>query len=352
MGWRRILGSGAKAATPSTPAEDGEVREYEELCRARLEHLVQVREPLVLVSQIHRSGGTLLSQLFDGHPECHAHPHELAIGYPRSRIWPQLDLGAPGSWFDILHEKYAEKHFRLGYRKPAQRSRDADPELFPFMLLPRLQQRIFDACVSGRPIESDRDVLDCYFTSYFNAWLDNHNLYTGPKKVVTAFTPRMNSKEASIAGLFATYPDGTLISIVRDPRAWYNSARSQKATNVEVDDALHRWRLSAQATIDASERYGDRVIVLTYEELVLETEATMERIAGRLGISMTPVLLEPTFNGLPIRANSSDRVEQHGVLRDRTTAYKDALDADTIARIDELAGDLYEQARERSLQRA
>src|SRR2546429_5064991 len=27
-------------------------------------------------------------------------------------------------------------------------------------------------------------------TSYFNAWLDNHNLYAGPKKVVTAFAPR------------------------------------------------------------------------------------------------------------------------------------------------------------------
>ena len=57
-----------------------ELGEYRALCRARLEHVVDVREPLVLISQAKRSGGTLLRQLFDGHPEFHAHGHELDIG--------------------------------------------------------------------------------------------------------------------------------------------------------------------------------------------------------------------------------------------------------------------------------
>jgi hypothetical protein len=37
--------------------------------------------PLVLISQAQRSGGTLLSQLFDSHPAIAAHPHELSIGH-------------------------------------------------------------------------------------------------------------------------------------------------------------------------------------------------------------------------------------------------------------------------------
>src|SRR5207244_9486462 len=101
--WERLAGS----------------EEYELLCRARVEHAVPVREPLVLVSQIQRSGGTLLSQLFDGHPECHAHPHELTIGHPKSQIWPELDLADPAGWYGILYEKYPQKHLRLGYAKPA-----------------------------------------------------------------------------------------------------------------------------------------------------------------------------------------------------------------------------------------
>src|SRR5919198_369926 len=85
---------GAAAPLPAWARLD-ELEEYEALCRARLRHLVEVREPLVLVSQIQRSGGTLLSQLFDGHPQCHAHPGELHIGWPRKRYWPPLDLERP-----------------------------------------------------------------------------------------------------------------------------------------------------------------------------------------------------------------------------------------------------------------
>src|SRR5262249_20882025 len=152
-----------------------------------IEHAVPVGQPLVLVSQIQRSGGTLLSQLFDGHPECHAHPHELTIGYPKSQHWPRLDLEDPSSWYQMLYENYPQQHFRLGYHTPAERPGTDDVDRFPFLFLPRLQKAIFDAVVAETEVTRPRDVLDCYFTSYFNAWLDNHNLYTGPKKVVTGF---------------------------------------------------------------------------------------------------------------------------------------------------------------------
>jgi Sulfotransferase family len=321
-----------------------EDEEYRVLCRERIEHVVRVREPLVLVSQIQRSGGTLLSQLFDGHPECHAHPHELATGYPKSQHWPQLDLADPSSWYPMLYEKYPQKHFRLGYQKPAERHGSDEIDVFPFLFLPRLQKAIFDAAVAGMSIDRPRQVFDCYFTSYFNAWLDNHNLYTGPKRVVTAFAPRLVGKAASVAGLVDAYPDGFLVSIVRDPCAWYASVRKQAEHYQEVEPAVKRWRMSTEAALDARERYPDRVVVITYEELVQETEATMRRLADVIGISMSPILLEPTFNGRPIRANSSDSVRDYGVVADRTTAYRKTLELETIAQVQRLAGDLYERA--------
>jgi len=302
----------------------------------------------VLISQIHRSGGTLLSQLFDGHAECHAHPHELAIGYPKSRHWPHIDLGKPEGWFDLLDERYPEKHFREGYKKPAQRPGDGEADVFPFLFPPRLQRAIFEQCIAKRRPETDRDVLDAYFTSYFNAWLDNENLYVTPKRAVTGFAPRVNMKPANVDRFFAAYPDGRLVSMVREPRAWYASARTQKDSHAEVGEALRRWVLSAEATLGAEERHRERVVVLTYEQLIRDTAGTMEKLAARLGLTMSPVLLEPTFNGCPIRANSSAPVATYGVLSDRTTAYRDSLDEDTIARVDELAGDLYERAVARS----
>jgi hypothetical protein len=321
----------------------GELEEYRVLCRARVEHLVAVREPLVLVSQIQRSGGTLLSQLLDGHPECHADPFELKIGYPRKENWPPLDLARPDSWFELLFHARAVKLFVGGYAKQAKTEHALDR--FPFLLLPRLQKAIFDACVAGGRVERERDVLDCYFTSYFNAWLDNQNLYAGPKRVVTGFTPRLAMDPANLERFFAAYPEGTLISIVRDPRAWYVSASKHMPEYYgEVEAALGLWRLSAEAGLGAVERFGERVLLLTYDQLVLETEATMGRVAERIGITMSPLLLLPTFNGRPIRANSSEPVERYGVLPERASAYRDSLDSDTLRRIAQLAGDLYDRA--------
>ena len=83
-----------------------------------LEHISPVTAPLALISQIQRSGGSLLSQLFDGHPEIHAHPHELMIGYPKKHVWPRIDLNdRPERWFGILFEEIVIEQTREGYKK-------------------------------------------------------------------------------------------------------------------------------------------------------------------------------------------------------------------------------------------
>ena len=71
--------------------------------RLRRDNVVPVREPLVLICQAQRSGGTLLARLFDSHPQCHAHPHELHIGARRPHTWPDLPLHEePEEWFEKL----------------------------------------------------------------------------------------------------------------------------------------------------------------------------------------------------------------------------------------------------------
>jgi hypothetical protein len=78
----------------------------------------------------------------------------------------------------------------------------------------------------------------------------------------------------------------------------------------------------------------------------------MSSLAGRIGIAMSPELLVPTFNSRPIRANSSDEVHRHGIITERAEAFRDALDRDTIQRIERLAGDLYDRAASGRLETA
>jgi hypothetical protein len=317
--------------------ELGEADEYRALVDQRLAHLVPVHEPLVLVSQIQRSGGTLLSQLFDGHPEVHAHPHELKIGHPREANWPAIDVADPAGTFERLFEKKALTHLLEGYRKPGAREDETvgGYDVFPFVFLPRLQKAIFDA--QAADASTERDVLDAYFTSYFNAWLDNQNLYTGPKKAVTGFTPRLAMDPENRDRFFAAYPDGRLVAIVRDPQSWWASAsRYSPRRFPDVEAALPLWRASTEAALD------QRVVAVTYERLIGQTEAVMAGLAERVGIAMSQLLLQPTFNGRPIRANSAEQVARHGVLGERERRPADPLVA-------ELAGDLYERAEAASV---
>jgi sulfotransferase family protein len=320
-------------------------REHRLLVRARLTNLVPVREPLVLVTQVQRSGGTLLTQLLDGHPECHVHAPDLQIGDAARQRWPELDLTESGTWFSNMFEAATGKRLRHGYTKSGRMRLDGD-DVFPFLFLPRLQKTIFDACVSEREIEFERDVFDCYWTSYFNAWLDNHNLYTGPKKIVAGFKPRVAFDEQAVDRFFRVYPDGRLISIVREPRTWYASARAHSRKYENVDAAIDLWRQSAESSLAVRERFGERVLLLTFDELVRFPEATMTFVAEGIGISMSPTLLTPTFNGRPIRANSSSPVSGYGVLRERAHEALETLEPETGETVLALAGDLYARATE------
>ena len=80
-------------------------------------------------------------------------------------------------------------------------------------------------------------------------------------------------------------------------------------------DLLAMWIESSESILRNKTRYGDRVIILTFEDLVGRTEPTMRRLARELDIEFDPVLLEPTFNGRAIKANSSFAIDQTGIIK-------------------------------------
>jgi hypothetical protein len=275
-----------------------------------LKHSTPVTEPLALVSQIQRSGGSLLSRLLDGHPEIHAHPHELMSGCQEKFIWPRIDLSdSPERWFAILFEKMGTEHTMQGDKK-GRRNR----EPFPFIFVPGLQRRIFLRYLESiRPIVL-RDVFNAYMTSYFGAWLSNQN-YCGRKKIVTAFTPWLSTIGENVEFFFEIYPDGRLISLVRDPKNWFPFAlRHLPQKYGDFEGAINQWEKSTRAMLHNKERYGDRICLVRFEDLVGKTAAVMGYLAEFLGIGFNEILLVPTFNKFPIKAHTSFKSENHGIV--------------------------------------
>jgi len=286
------------------------------------EYIFPVTSPLALISQVQRSGGSLLSQLFDGHPELHAHPHELKIGYPKKHIWPKIDLNEhPKRWLEVLFEERVITHFKGGYKK--ERKQD---EAFPFIFMPSVQSRIFLKYLSSVESKTLRDVFDAYMTSYFGAWVNNQNT-SGNKKFITAFTARLAMRIDNMESFFEIYPDGRLISIVRDPKNWFPSAVRHDALKYgDIRSALGLWRESTQAMIQNKDKFRERVCILRFEDLVSNTELVMRHLADFLGIQFDEILLTPTFNKFNIRANTSFAREEAAILDSTLRRYKTLRD--------------------------
>jgi len=306
------------------------------LSQACLEHTRPVTTPLALISQIQRSGGTLLSQLFDGHPELHAHPHELKIGYPTKYTWPKIDLkDDPNRWLETLFEYSVLSHFKKGYKKEKKRD-----DAFLFLFLPSVQREIFLDYVGSIDSLTLRDIFDGYMTSYFGAWLNNQNSY-GQKRFITAFTARLAMTKDNMESFFETYPDGRLISLIRDPKNWYPSAiRHKPRICRDIEEGIDLWRKNTQAMLLNKERYGDHVRILTFEDLITKTKAVMRYLAEFLEIKFNDILLIPTFNKYPIRANTSFEAEQSGIIDSTLNRYK-TLAQEELEFIESMTKELY-----------
>jgi hypothetical protein len=335
-----------RSFTKKVKTDEGPQRRILKAIRSQKKNMVQsclknatpVTVPLALISQIQRSGGSLLSQLFDGHPEIYAHPDELKIGYPKKYIWPQIDLNdRPKNWFTILFEESVVKHFREGYTKGHK-----SEKTFPFIFPVSLQQKMFFNYLDSLESVSLREIFNAYMSSYFGAWLNYHNIY-GVKKFITGFTPRLSMSKENMEFFFKVYPDGRLISIIRDPRNWFPSATRHGSNKYsDLKDALTQWNDSALSMLRNKDRYDHRVMTISFEDLIQNIEPVMRSLADFLQIEFDDILLTPTFNKFPMVANTSFQAEKAGIVDSTLSRYK-TLAPEELDIIEEMTRSNYEK---------
>lgn len=357
---RQTRGGAVVAPDPADGADPGEeplavARELSALASRRALAPVAVTQPLVLISQIQRSGGTLLSQLLDGHPELHAHPHELRIAHPDpKRAWTTLDASSsPSKAFYELDEA-VPRWIHDGFQKATDATPDASGAIVPrdrsgtprqpFLLAPSVVRRIFfDEVARSRPANA-RGFLDAWFTAYFNGWLDNRNLH-GEKRWVTAFAAVLATLPGVREAFLSDYPDGRLIGIVREPASWWASARAYRLDRYrDRDPAIERWCDSTRALLTSARDEPDRTLLLDFAALAGDTDATMRRVSRWLGIEDHERLRDPTFNGEPAPANTSFADDGGTGVLAAPVDRRDLVAPDDRAAIERAAGGLHAEA--------
>lgn len=256
---------------------------------------------LIMVSQIQRSGGTLMSQLLDGHPDLWVFPGELHLAKPKDS-WPRLRLWLPPAvLFRQLVDHRCLEYARIGYQKSIRSS-----EKLPFDYDAGLHCAAFCRAMERLRPTTQRQVFDIYFSTFFNSWI-NHRSRAVPRYFL-AFAADFAIPNTTVEAFFADYPQGKLISVLRDPTSWTASALAKTTSRrkfATAQRAITHWRRSAEALIRNKKARPDRVLIVTFADLIGRTAETIRVVADFIGIPFDDNLLVPTFNSEPVQSNSS-----------------------------------------------
>ena len=254
-----------------------------------------IDKDLVLIGQIQRSGGTLLTQLFDGHSELHNYPSELILTIPKWDWNKNLNFSSIKQNSTLKQGILTQNYEKLSKDKINHKTRNK------FIFNPFIEKKIFKSLRTNNL----RSNFNAYFTAFFNAFINYKNNKNDKKKFITAFLPRFIIIDKSIDLFFQIYPNGKLINIIRDPRSWLISAQKHSRSYEDTSASLELWKKNCENSLKYKNKYFEKIILIKFDDLIKNTEMTMRKICSKININFEESLLCPTFNSELINSDSS-----------------------------------------------
>ena len=86
--------------------------------------------------------------------------------------------------------------------------------------------------------------------------------------------------------------------------------------------------------------------MLLFEDLVHRTESVMRMLCERMGLPFSEVLLEPTYNSMPVPSDSS-HVPATGIDRSVTERYRETLRPEQLEIVTYKAMPRFQEIRDR-----
>ncbi len=270
-----------------------------------------INTPLIFISQLSRSGGTLMSQLFDGHNSIAAFPPELKFASHKTSI-ADMDALARCNHKEVArkfiqaNKSVIEKGVKGCYDKGVGNRVPFIFDIYAFNVL-------FETLWSLSKPNDGRDVMNYWFTSFFSSWLN----YQWPYEVkyCSAFASWTGVKADNVDRFFSYYPDGYFIHVLREPISWYESVKTRsrivwghhhlKVIYKSLENAIECYKKQAIVFEQNIKRYPGKVVMLTYDSLVSDRKRVMSEICKIIKLDFDDSLLKPTFNKRPCGRNTS-----------------------------------------------
>jgi hypothetical protein len=285
-----------------------------------IERGFQIAQHPICIAGVHRSGTTLVRDLLDGHPAIAVLPSE---GTFMTSLAPRLQRLPPLQHLPCIAQEWLRR-----LANPINRP--------PYWTLGRSSVVCSPYVGFARALMGWWDVIQQHLGPAVTSWplmavaLAYAQSRGGLSRnaPVRAWAEKTPTNERYFPQLAAQLPHARFIHVVRHPFAVYASRKAlEQRAGRRMPSArrvMHELALSYRIAAERSRRSGhDRHLVIRYEDLIANTERTMDEIADFLEIDRSPTLLRPTVAGVAATNNSSYPVESPAgqvIARDVTAA--------------------------------
>ena len=227
--------------------------------------------PIFFILGRPRSGTTLLTTLFNAHPNIRIAPEFpiMLFLYQRFKKVKKWDEATIREFVD--HVFYFSK---FNVRRVENLKLDKD--------------FIIGELLKYKDNGSIQVFLKCINYYAYSLYDKEETLWIGDKNPVYSM---------SAARLKKIFPDAKFICIIRDYRDNFISIKKLAEKDVAVEAPalslqVSRWRIFTRLFLSLKQRYPDKFYILRYEDLVTEQETTFRSLCGFLGIDYDPSVFD------------------------------------------------------------
>ncbi|GJM33443.1 MAG: hypothetical protein DHS20C18_24440 [Saprospiraceae bacterium] len=289
-----------------------------------------------------RSGGSLLARLFDGHPNILSYPFENEFFNNRNTDLIDFSEYRQSRKFeDIEKQEVVNKIKKFAEEKLKSKQRyGRDQNHFDYeSFYSNVEQAISTD-------KDDSEIFESIHQHFFKALLDTD---------YSNFNAVCNHCSRTFAGnldqFFKTFTNGYFIHTIREPKAvcaslknysFFATGNDPESIPVEFNQlAIDRWLIAAYMAVKNRMKYGNRYVIVIYENLVQNADYECKKICAQIDIPFHEEMLIPKFGKEVWGGNSSFGKMPAKVSSKNLEKYKEVLEEEEQKQIDEVLQSIY-----------
>jgi hypothetical protein len=253
---------------------------------------------LFMISAMYENGGNTTHRMLDGHPEIFVYPYESQLGtslvndyllsyVPFKYRWPEFPMnGNPANDYELIFDEEMKVRLRTPDRS---KFKHADMKVNEVE-----RKKMFVDFMQGKPRTRAR-LMEAFFRCTFDSWKNVQR--SSQEKAYLGYSPVMVLDTEKI---FADFPDGHVIHVVRNPYSGYADTK-KRPFPLGLERYTWTWSYCQHLALTYAERYPNNFHILRFEDLVANPKAAMTKLCHQLGVRYSDTCLYPSWNGVKLQ---------------------------------------------------